>query len=199
MENKFRNTAIGGIRYEENTEETDERFSTYKIPINAVAVSSAQNDSGMFELTFKDERYLPFEGAGVISRWRLELPAIRQYDYQTISDAIIHIKYTANEGGERLKAAANKLLTKQLENIAQALNETGLHLALNIKHDLPNEWHMLKKMGAIDLKIDKSRLPYMVQIIDKPAVVDEVLFLAQVKDDPGSYTMNIEDRPILLI
>lgn len=26
---------------------------------------SSQNDSGMFELNFKDERYLPFEGAGV--------------------------------------------------------------------------------------------------------------------------------------
>lgn len=195
LENKFRNTAIGGKSYQEDTEETDERFSTYIIPIKAVAVSSAQNDSGMFELNFKDERYLPFEGAGVISKWRLELPSIRQYDYQTISDAIIHLKYTANEGGERLKAAANKTLSKQLENISQALNETGLHVALNIKHDLPNDWHMLKKTGVIDLKIDKSRLPYMVQILNSPAI-EEVMFLAQVKDDPGSYTMNIDENAI---
>lgn len=102
MENKFRNTAISGKAYLEDTEETDARFSTYIIPINAVAVSSAQNDSGVFELNFKDERYLPFEGAGAISKWRLELPTIRQYDYRTISDAIIHLKYTASEGGERL-------------------------------------------------------------------------------------------------
>ncbi len=195
LENKFRNTAIGGKSYEENTEETDERFSAYIIPIKAVAVSSAQNDSGMFELNFKDERYLPFEGAGVISKWRLELPSIRQYDYQTISDAIIHLKYTANEGGERLKAAANKSLSKQLENIAQALNETGLHVALNMKHDLPNEWHMLKKTGAIDLKIDKTRLPYMVQIIDKP-MIDEVMFLAQVTGDLGSFAINIDETAI---
>jgi hypothetical protein len=38
-----------------------------------IATSSAQNDSGMFELNFRDERYLPFEGAGAISHWRLEL------------------------------------------------------------------------------------------------------------------------------
>ncbi|CAA9890522.1 conserved hypothetical protein [Candidatus Methylobacter favarea] len=195
LENKFRNTAIGGNAYEENTEETDERFSTYIIPIKAVAVSSAQNDSGMFELNFKDKRYLPFEGAGVISKWHLELPSIRQYNYQTISDAIIHLKYTANEGGERLKSLANKSITKQLENISQSLNETGLHIALNMKHDLPNEWHMLKKNGAIDLKIDKTRLPYMVQIIDKPAI-EEVMFLAQVKDDPGSYTISIDQSAI---
>jgi hypothetical protein len=29
-------------------------------------------DAGMFELNFRDERYLPFEGAGAISEWRLE-------------------------------------------------------------------------------------------------------------------------------
>jgi hypothetical protein len=150
---------------------------------------------GIFHSNFKDERYLPFEGAGVISRWRLELPKIRQFDYQTISDAIVHIKYIANEGGELLKAAANKSLSKQLENIAQALADTGLHVALNMRHDMPNDWHMLKKNGSIDLKIDKTRLPYMVQIIDKPAI-EEVMILAQVKDDPGTYAISIDDSAI---
>lgn len=195
LENKFRNTAIGGKSYEENIEETDERFSTYRIPINAVAVSSAQNDSGMFELNFKDERYLPFEGAGAISKWRLKLPAIRQFDYQTISDAIIHLKYTANEGGERLKAAASKSLSKQLENITQALNETGLHVAFSMRHDLSNEWHLLKKNGSIDLKFDKTRLPYMMQLIDKP-VIEEVMLLAQIEEDPSSYSISIDQAAV---
>ena len=33
-----------------------------------------REDSGLFELNFRDERYLPFEGTGAISRWRIELP-----------------------------------------------------------------------------------------------------------------------------
>lgn len=197
LEHKFRNTAIGGKTYVEDGEETDERFSSYLIPIKAIAVSSAQNDSGVFELNFKDERYLPFEGAGVISKWRLELPAIRQYDYQTISDVIVHLKYIANEGGERLKAAASKSVSKQLENIAQALNETGLHLALSMKHDLPNDWHMLKKTGAIDLTLQKTRLPYVLQVIDTPAI-EEVMFLARVKADPGSYAITVDGDTINL-
>jgi hypothetical protein len=41
--------------------------------IQSVATSNAQNDSGLFELNFRDERYLPFEGTGAISSWRLEL------------------------------------------------------------------------------------------------------------------------------
>jgi len=37
----------------------------------------------MFDLNFRDERYLPFEGAGAISVWQLELTqdrALRQFD-----------------------------------------------------------------------------------------------------------------------
>ncbi|PTN11846.1 neuraminidase-like domain-containing protein [Nitrosomonas aestuarii] len=191
LEHKFRNTAIGGKGYQENTEETDERFSTYIIPISAVAVSSAQNDSGMFELNFRDERYLPFEGAGAVSKWRLELPAIRQYDYHTIADAILQLKYTASEGGERLKLAATQSLSKQLENIEQALNETGLHSMLNMRHDLSNEWQSLKKNGSVKLTIAKSRLPYFTQVFANTAIED-VMFIAKIKNNPNSYSINID-------
>jgi hypothetical protein len=37
----------------------------------AVATSSGQNDSRMFQLSFNDERYLPFEFHGAVSRWRI--------------------------------------------------------------------------------------------------------------------------------
>jgi hypothetical protein len=144
----------------------------------------------MFELNFKDERYLPFEGAGVISKWRLELPTFRQFDYHTISDAIIHLKYTASEGGERLKSAATKSLSKQLENIEQQLSETGLHVALSMQHDLPNEWHLLEKNGSVKLKIDKSRLPYMAQPL--AAAIENVMFIARVKNNPLFYSINID-------
>jgi hypothetical protein len=62
-----------------------------------------------FELNFRDERYLPFEGAGVISRWRIQLAKkFRQFDYDTISDVMLHLRYTAREGGEALGAAATE-------------------------------------------------------------------------------------------
>ncbi|MFZ6014528.1 MAG: neuraminidase-like domain-containing protein, partial [Bacteroidota bacterium] len=54
LENKFRNSSLNGKAYAENTEETDERFNTFVIPISAIATGSAQNDAGMFELNFKD-------------------------------------------------------------------------------------------------------------------------------------------------
>ena len=77
----------------------------------------------MFELSFRDERYLPFEGAGAISEWSLELfndlPSnnpdptnpdfgrpLRQFDYGTITDAVLHVKYTAREDAGPFKNGA---------------------------------------------------------------------------------------------
>lgn len=90
----------------------DDRFIENNIPVKEIAPSSAQNDSGLFKLSFRDERYLPFEGAGVVSQWSLELfndnsedfgKALRQFDYNTITDTILHIKYTAREDVGRLR------------------------------------------------------------------------------------------------
>ena len=44
----------------------------------SIATSSGQNDAGVFEFGFRDERYMPFEGAGATSTWRAKrsrLPA----------------------------------------------------------------------------------------------------------------------------
>lgn len=51
----------------------DLRFRDLRVPVQAIATSGAQSDAGLFELNFRDDRYLPFEGAGAISRWRIEL------------------------------------------------------------------------------------------------------------------------------
>jgi hypothetical protein len=46
----------------------DPRFRDNVGAIQSITTSSAQNDSGLFELNFRDEWYLPFEGAGAISQ-----------------------------------------------------------------------------------------------------------------------------------
>jgi hypothetical protein len=69
----------------------------------SIAASTAQQDAGVFEFSFRDERYMPFEGAGAVSRWRLALPrAFRPFDYRTINDVILHVAYTA-ESDELLR------------------------------------------------------------------------------------------------
>jgi len=45
----------------------DDRFSDYFGSLQSIVTSSGQNDSGLFETNLRDERYLSFEGSGVIS------------------------------------------------------------------------------------------------------------------------------------
>ena len=79
-------------------ENEDPRFTDNFGAIQSIVTSSAQNDSGLFETNLRDERYLPFEGAGVISEWRIELPGdFRAFDYEP--DVVLHLRYTARDGG----------------------------------------------------------------------------------------------------
>lgn len=134
----------GGAYAREDTE--DNRFSDYFGSFQSVVTSSAQNDSGLFEVNLNDERYLPFENAGVISEWNLELPADptqndpAQFDYQTISDVILHIRYTAREGGSLLRKAALGSFKSAIEASVLA----GQVRLFSIRHDFPNEWAKFK-------------------------------------------------------
>jgi hypothetical protein len=142
LEHKFRNTALVGQSYQENTDGTDdERFSTTNVPIGAIAVSTRQNDSGTFELNFRDERYLPFEGAGTISKWRMEMPAdFRQFDYASITDVIIQLRYTALEGGDKMKAAAAAFVQAYIKSVEDLSQQEGLFAAFDLRHDFADEW-----------------------------------------------------------
>ena len=144
VEHKFRTSAIvnGTGDYAEHMDETDERFSTVNVPITSIAVSTGQNDSGMFELSFKDERYIPFEGAGVISKWRISLPEkFREFDYASITDVVMHVRYTALDGGDKLKGAATASVQTYVKNVEDLGREDGLFALFDLRHDFPNEWY----------------------------------------------------------
>lgn len=108
--NKVRHdNVVGNADYAEDTEgsSADSRFTFHYGSVSSVCTSSGQNDSGMFELNFRDERYLPFEGAGVISEWQIELPHdTNWFDVRTLTDVVVQINYMAREGGAALQAAA---------------------------------------------------------------------------------------------
>jgi hypothetical protein len=56
-----------------------------------------------------------------------------------------------------------------------------------MKHDMPNEWRLLKKNRTVDLKIDKSRLPYMAQSLNP--TIESVLFIAKIKMTENSFSL----------
>jgi hypothetical protein len=117
----------------------DARFVRRYGAKEAIATSTGQRDTGLFELNFRDERYLPFEFEGAISRWRLELPPENNfYEIDTMSDAAIQINYTAREGGEPLRSAARAAAASHLPDSGRRVVEA--------EHDLPDQWRRFRSL-----------------------------------------------------
>jgi len=151
LEHKYRTSAIAMRKsdYPEQTDQTDDRFSTVNVPISSIAVSSMEDESGVFELNFHDERYLPFEGAGTISKWRLELPdKFRQFDYDTITDVVMRLRYTSVDGGDKLKAPAAGSVQDYIKSVEELSRDEGLFAVFDLKNDFPNEWHAASNPAA---------------------------------------------------
>jgi hypothetical protein len=150
--------------YRRVAEEEDSRFVDYYGTIQSIVTSSGQDDPGMFENNLRDERFLPFEGHGAVSTWRIELPAdFRQFDYNSISDVIIHMRYTARQGGAILKEKSVSHLHELIKN--EQLS--GLAQIFSLKHDFPNDWHrFINDTNAkvhFHATIKKEHFPYFAQ------------------------------------
>jgi peptidoglycan hydrolase-like protein with peptidoglycan-binding domain len=136
---------LSGGNYEK--QEDDIRFKTVFGAISSIATSNAQNDNGLFELNFNDERYLPFEGAGVISDWEINLPIENNYfDFASLSDVIFHISYTSRNGGGQLTTKANESV--------QAILPVKAARLLSSKHEFGTEWYrFLNPEGGADQEL----------------------------------------------
>ncbi|MBB5874376.1 hypothetical protein F4553_007810 [Allocatelliglobosispora scoriae] len=132
----------------------------------SIATSTARQDGGAFELSFRDERYLPFEGAGAVSRWELTLPtAFRPFDYRTISDAVVHIAYTAEaDPGLRTTVETGN---KELEgSLRHHLTHHPRGRVFSLRNDFPAELHRLltSPPGApVQVAIGPEHLPLLLQ------------------------------------
>ena len=127
----------------------------------AIATSSGQNDAGLFELSFSDPRYLPFEFKGAVSRWRIELPPENNYfDLDTLTDTIIRLNYTAREGGDLLRRAANNSAHWHLPG-------DGWHF-FDVRNEFPDGWQLLLDTSQeaaaarwLSLRLDRKHFPFV--------------------------------------
>lgn len=134
----------------------DPRFTDRYGSAEQIVTSSGNADSGLFEAQLRDERFLPFEGHGAISRWRLELPAqYKQFDYTTISDVIIHLRYTARDGGEQLAAAARGSIANLPGNTP---TKRAFPVLLSCRTDFPLAWS--NRANSLQIRVLPNHLPY---------------------------------------
>jgi hypothetical protein len=142
---------------------------TSRVPLQSIVTSSGRDDSGLFETNLRDERYLPFEGAGAISRWRIELPrpnatssvepyALPLFDYRTISELVLHLRYTARDGGQAFREAVN--------GGSGSLADSGLvwNVGFSVKNVFSDEWFRFLNAGTttadLHLALDRDHIPF---------------------------------------
>jgi hypothetical protein len=158
LKSSVRKSSIAGDDYARQGFE-DDRFVDYIGAIQSIVTSSGQSDSGMFETNLRDERFFPFEGGGAVSTWKLDLPNdYRTFDYDTISDVILQIRYTARQGVETTKVKA------ALDDIFQQANQAGPKMLLSLRHDFPTEWSaFVNGNGNFSASVPASYFPYFAQ------------------------------------
>lgn len=156
----------GAPEYEREGAE-DDRFVDDFSSLRAVVTSTSNNDTGVFDSERPDERYGPFEGCGAISEWGLELPwEVKQFDYDTIADVILHVRYTAREGGSALRSGSVQNLEAKLAE-ARALGSVRL---LSVRHEFPTAWARFMRAPAnagarvlLELVLEQKHYPFWSQ------------------------------------
>lgn len=172
----------------------DGNFYHNLVGIQSIATSSAQNDSGVFQLNFEDSRYLPFEGAGAISSWRLELPdEFRPFDYESISDVIVQINYTAKEGGGLLKSIVNNHLKANLNKVMDELATTGegFHRLFSMKQEFPDALYEFLNPSSSDnilnIEITAKHFPYTLRNIENKDIIIKNISII-INSPEGAFT-----------
>ena len=192
------------------TGDGDDRFDTHFGSMQSIVTSNSQNDSGMFEVNLRDERKLPFEYSGAISEWQLTLPGreseVRQFNYETISDVIMHIRYTAREGGELLRKGAMENLKTKIEE-SKAAGTTRL---FSIRHEFPNDWEKFRTVNLgngqfadLTLHLKEEHYPFWskgslntIQEVFVFAATDKTSITVRQKDNQGNNIDDLIEAPL---
>jgi hypothetical protein len=188
VDHRYRTSSAGssGSDYPEKTssggDRSDDRFSgdAVKLPITSVAISTGQNDTGVFDLAFNmNDDYQPFEGAGAISSWRLKLPAaLRQFDYGSISDVVMHLRYSALDGGETLRNAAKKSAEAAVKKAS--MSSSPFSVMIDVKQEAPDAaYALLRGRGdsrvVLPMRGIDERLPYFARSAKGIKITDIVV------------------------
>lgn len=195
---KYRVRAVASSAKEYNPKDGEgssvDQFRTDRIPISAIAVSSGMQDSGIFELNF-----MPFEFAGAVSDWHFELPTtIRQFDYQTISDVMLHVRYTALEGGPLLKNAANESVRNFSTKIDEVSAEHGLVTFFDLKNDFSNQWYTFQAELRRAVQLQKAEKTQKASAPAQKPTTETAVQLPQKtasKDKIHSVKFSLEEVP----
>ena len=162
LSSRVRVDAGAGGNYGAREDGEDARFLNNPVPVQAIATSQVTNDPGLFQLRFDDARYLPFEGAGAIAKFRLVMQQSENHLHvSSFEDVVVSLSYTARDGGAALEAAAR---AHRLRELAQGSMKPPPYYRLSLRRDLPELFRQVAELKAgqeieSKLPLSTARLP----------------------------------------
>lgn len=157
----------------------DARFQVQSGAVKSIVISGGRDDAGVFAADPRDERYLPFEGSGVISDWNLTLTsAVPTFTWTTITDVVLHMRYTAREGGELLREAALASLNDELASLP-------LRRAFSAKSEFPSEWNAFlhppegSAQAELNVSLAEQHFPYFARNTNLKIINLELIAVAK--------------------
>jgi hypothetical protein len=178
---------------------SDTRF-VYNIGVSAqsIVTSTGVTDGGVFELQARDERYLPFEGTGAIGSYQIDLPIMQQFDYGAISDVILHISYTAREGGSVLRGVVETAQVDALNQMMLDADHNGLYALYSLQQQFANEWWTLQQTRTVSLTWSERNLPFFATHQGRSAKIGQVTWFARRVSPAGSTSASSPTDPLVI-
>lgn len=141
------------VRMKPQTGTDPDVLVTSSAPVQSIVTSTGRDDGGLFETSLRDERYLPFERAGAVSTWQLDVPTtMPNFDYRTVTDVVLHMRYTARDGGQTFREA-----------VTTTLSGSTWTIGFSVKSAFSDAWtQFLSGSGSsnLTLNLDPDHIPF---------------------------------------
>src|SRR5262249_49952754 len=120
-------------------------------------------------------------------------------DFDTITDVILHVRYTAREGGDALKGAA----VSNLQTLIQKAQTVGSVCLFSVRHEFPSQWAKFQSVtigGAtptaqLQLALVPQLYPFGSQGLVGSNPLKAVEFFAEIPPSDNTPSINLNDEP----
>jgi hypothetical protein len=172
-------TVIGGTTFQ--------RVPIRRTEIDSVALTSASNATGVFEMQpMQNELLNPFENMGIESQWEFKMPKFsNRMDYSNIADVLLTVEYTAFD--------SFLYRTQVLQDLD---NSQTFNRGFSFKNDFPDQWYELADVedtGAntqftVNIELKREMFPQGIVDLKMNAATGVVLYFVRA----DGYTQEIE-------
>ncbi len=140
----------------------------------SIVTSTALQDHGVFSPDPGGAKYLPFERVGAVSNWHLRFAnqVYPQFDWSAVSEVVLHLRYTARDGGTAFRKAVTDDLATALDDLVGGYASTGVMststkavVGQSARRDAPDAWTQADEDAtatalSLTLPLGSEHLPY---------------------------------------